>query len=254
MRKLILIVNDDGITAPGIRALAESVVELGDVVVVAPDSAQSGKSNALTIDKNLEINTHDFPVEGVKGFSTSGTPVDCVKLAISKVLDRKPDLLVSGVNHGSNHSINVIYSGTMGAATEGTVEGIPSVGFSLLDHNMDADFTVSKKVAKTVAEEILKNCLPQGVSLNVNIPKIDESEFKGLLVCRQSKGHWVDGYEDVEGHDGKTRYMLKGEFKNPDNEEGTDEYALKNGYASVVPTQFDLTAHNFISELGNWEF
>lgn len=253
MRKLILIINDDGITSAGIKALAEAMRGLGDIVVVAPDSPQSGMGHAVTIGDILRMRPEAFPVEGVEAFSTSGTPVDCVKLAIYKILDRKPDLLVSGINHGSNSSINVIYSGTMSAAVEGAVESIPSVGFSLLDHSPDADFTVSKKVARSVAEEILEKGLPKGVCLNVNIPKLDESEFNGIKVCRQSAGYWKDDFEERTAPNKERYYWLKGEFTNPDKGEDTDEFALSMGYASVVPTQFDLTAHHFISDLNTWK-
>lgn len=253
MRKQILVINDDGITAKGIKSLVEAMQGLGDIHVVAPDSPQSGMGHAVTIGDILKINKHSFPIEVASSHSTSGTPVDCVKLAIYKILDRKPDLLISGINHGSNSSINVIYSGTMSAAVEGAVESIPSIGFSLLDHNPDADFTVSKNVARTIAEEVLEKGLPKGVCLNVNIPKVKESEFNGIKVCRQSAGYWKDDFDERIAPNKEVYYWLKGEFTNSDKGEDTDEYALSNGYASVVPTQFDLTAHHFISDLNTWK-
>ena len=191
MRKQILVINDDGITSKGIKALVEALKDLGDIHVVAPDSPRSGMSHAVTIGDILKISHHDFSIDGVSAHSTSGTPVDCVKLAIYKILDKKPDLLVSGINHGSNSSINVIYSGTMSAAVEGAVESIPSIGFSLLDHHPDADFSVSKKVARDISHEVLEKGLPKGVCLNVNIPKVDEKDFKGIKVCRQSARHSI---------------------------------------------------------------
>ena len=253
MPKQILVINDDGITSKGIKALVEAVHDLGDVHVVAPDSPQSGMGHAVTIGEILKINPHDFPIKVASSHSTSGTPVDCVKLAIYKILDRKPDLLVSGINHGSNSSINVIYSGTMSAAVEGAVESIPSIGFSLLDHHPDADFTVSKSVVKTIAEEVLEKGLPKGVCLNVNVPKVSVDEFKGIKVCRQSAGYWEDDFEERIAPNKETYFWLKGKFTNPDKAEDTDEYALSNGFASVVPTQFDLTAHHFISDLNSWK-
>jgi len=250
--KLILIINDDGITSKGIEALAEAVSDLGEVHVVAPDSPQSGMGHAVTIDDILRIKKFNFPVEGVTAHSTSGTPVDCVKLAIFKILDRKPDLLISGINHGSNSSVNVIYSGTMGAAIEGAVENIPSIGFSLLDHDPDADFSASKKVARMMCKEVLERGLPKGVCLNVNIPKVSEEELKGVKICRQSDGYWKDEFEERIAPNKEVYYLLKGTFTNNDNGEDTDEHALAMGFASVVPTQFDLTAHKVISELNSW--
>ena len=227
--------------------------DLGDIHVVAPDSPQSGMGHAVTIGDILKISHHDFTIDGVSAHSTSGTPVDCVKLAIYKILDKKPDLLISGINHGSNSSINVIYSGTMSAAVEGAVESIPSIGFSLLDHHPDADFSVSKKVARAISQEVLEKGLPKGVCLNVNIPKVDEKDFKGIKVCRQSAGYWKDDFEERVAPNKETYFWLKGEFTNPDKGEDTDEFALSNGFASVVPTQFDLTAHHFISDLNTWD-
>ncbi|PCJ82206.1 MAG: 5'/3'-nucleotidase SurE [Bacteroidetes bacterium] len=252
-RPLILITNDDGITSAGICALAEAVIDLGDVYVVAPDSPQSGMGHAVTIGDILRIKPAYFPVKGVTAHSTSGTPVDCVKLAIYTILPKKPDLLISGINHGSNSSINVIYSGTMSAAVEGAVESIPAIGFSLLDNDADADFRASKVVARKMAKEVLKRGLPTGVCLNVNIPKLSPDKLKGLKVCRQSAGYWKDSFDERNAPNGDVYYWLKGEFTNPDRGEDTDEWALTNGFASIVPTQFDLTAHHAIADLNRWE-
>lgn len=252
-KKLILIINDDGITAKGIKSLVEAVQDLGEVHVVAPDSPQSGMGHAVTIGNILRVKPHEFSVPGIPAHSTSGTPVDCVKLAIYKILDRKPDILLSGINHGSNSSINVIYSGTMSAAVEGAVEDIPSVGFSLLDLSTDADFTVAKKVARHITKQVIKNGLPKGVCLNVNIPNVTEEEFNGIKVSRQSAGYWEDEFEERVAPNKEKYYWMKGEFTNPDKGEDTDEFALSHGFASVVPTQFDLTAHHAISELNTWD-
>ena len=252
-RPLILITNDDGITAKGISSLVEAVSDLGDIHVVAPDSPQSGMGHAVTIGGILRIKPAYFPIKGVIAHSTSGTPVDCVKLAIYKILGRKPDLILSGINHGSNSSINVIYSGTMSAAVEGAVESINAIGFSLLDHDADADFSNAKKVVRQMTLEVLERGLPHGVCLNVNIPKIAEGEeLKGIKICRQAAGYWEDGFDERTAPNKETYYWLTGEFTNPDKGEDTDEYALSQGYASVVPTQFDLTAHHAISELNSW--
>ena len=207
-RPLILVTNDDGITAEGIRSLVEVAVEFGDVVVVAPDSPMSGMGHAVTLNNMLRIDPFGFSVAGVKkAFTTTGTPVDCVKLAMYRILSRKPDLLISGINHGSNSSINVIYSGTMSAAVEGAVEGIPSIGFSLLDHAKHCDFRASKEVARRVIPLVLKNALPQGTCLNVNIPRIPLEELKGIKVCRQSAGHWDDTFEERKDLSGRSYYL-----------------------------------------------
>jgi 5'-nucleotidase len=252
-RPLILVTNDDGVTAPGIRNLVESVADLGDVVVVAPDSHQSGMGHAITISNILRIAPHDFGMAGVEAHKTSGTPVDCVKLAIYKILKRKPDVLLSGINHGSNASINVIYSGTMSAAVEGALEGIPSVGFSLCDFAEDADFRASRDVVRTVTKQVLAHGTPKGTCLNVNIPKLAPEDVKGLRVCRQAAGHWADSFEERQAPGGRTYYWMTGNFTDIDKGEDTDEWALRNGYVSVVPVHYDLTAHHAIAELNQWD-
>ena len=251
-RPLILVTNDDGIAAPGIRNLVKSVADLGDVVIVAPDSHQSGMGHAITISNILRIAPYDFRMAGVQAYKTSGTPVDCVKLAIYKILKRKPDVLLSGINHGSNASINVIYSGTMSAAVEGALEDIPSVGFSLCDFAEDADFRASRDVARTVTKQVLAHGTPKGTCLNVNIPKLAPEDVKGLRVCRQAAGHWADSFEERQAPGGRTYYWMTGNFTDIDNGEDTDEWALRNGYVSVVPVHYDLTAHHAIAELNQW--
>ena len=252
-RPLILVTNDDGITAGGIRTLAEEMTAFGDVVMVAPDSPQSGMGHAVTIHDILRLERHDPGIPGViEAWQTNGTPVDCVKLAIYRVLDRKPDLLVSGINHGSNASINVIYSGTMSAAVEGAVEGIPSIGFSLLDFAADADFNPSRAVVRTMAQQVLEHGMPEGTCLNVNIPKLPADEIQGLKVCRQAAGYWDDAFERRVTPGGKEYFWMLGEFKTPDVGTDTDIWALKNGFVSVVPTQFDMTAHHAIAQLNTW--
>lgn len=249
-KPLILVVNDDGITAPGIKALVEAMAGLGDVLVVAPDSPQSGMGHAITLSKPLRLTqVHHFG--DVPAYQCSGTPVDCVKLAVDKVLHRKPDLCVSGINHGSNSSINIIYSGTMSAAMEASLEGIPSVGFSLCDYKHEADFTAAAYYARIVAQSILKDGLPENTLLNVNIPKGKVEELKGLKISRQAKAKWEEEYIQREDPFGRPYYWLTGKFVNHDDGTDTDEWALANGYVSVVPVQHDLTAHkaiNFIKE------
>ena len=246
MRKpLILVVNDDGITANGIRNLIKIMNDFGDVVVVAPDSPQSGKSHAITLEETIRCDKVTIEKGPQTEYSCSGTPVDCVKLAVNQLLDRKPDLCVSGINHGSNSSINVIYSGTMSAAVEGAIEGIPSIGFSLLDYAHNADFSEAEQYIRKVTKEVLENGLDDGVCLNVNIPKrIVGEEIKGLKVCRQAVANWEEEFEERTDPKGRTYYWLTGKFMNYDKGTDTDEWALANHYVSVVPVQFDVTAHS----------
>lgn len=253
-KPLILITNDDGITAPGILALIEVMETLGDVVVVAPDSPQSGMGHAITLNNVLHLDKVSKPGDKTLQYSCSGTPADCVKIAINEVLDRRPDLCVSGINHGSNSSINVIYSGTMSAAIEAGIEGIPAIGFSLLNYSWDADFEASKKYIKQIAENALKNKIAEGIILNVNIPDLKKKELKGIKVCRQAKANWKEKFDKRQTPQGRDYYWLTGEFVNYDKGTDTDEYALENGYISVVPVQYDLTAHHYIQHLNTWQF
>ncbi|MFP9116167.1 5'/3'-nucleotidase SurE [Flavobacterium sp. RNTU_13] len=251
-KPLILVTNDDSINAPGIRTLISVMKELGDVVVVAPDSPQSAMGHAITINSTLHINKLNNDPELYAEYSCSGTPVDCVKFAVNEILHRKPDLCVSGINHGSNSSINVIYSGTMSAAVEAGIEGIPAIGFSLLDYNWNADFEPCRKFVKKIAAEVLQKGLPEGVILNVNLPKLPENEIKGIKICRQAKAYWEEKFDKRTNPMGKDYYWLTGKFVNQDNGEDTDEWALAQGYVSVVPVQFDLTAHHAIQTLNSW--
>lgn len=253
-KPLILVTNDDGITAPGLRALVRYMGEIGEVVVVAPDSPQSGMGHAITIDntlysKKMTVNLEDGAKEE---YSCSGTPADCVKLALQELLGRKPDICVSGINHGSNSSINVIYSGTMSAAIEAGIEGIPAIGFSLCDYGWKADFGAAKDFVQKIVREALKNGIPQGVVLNVNIPKLDRAELKGIKICRQARANWKEKFDKRTSPTGRDYYWLTGEFELLDKGEDTDEWALSNGYISVVPTQFDLTAHHSIQQINTW--
>lgn len=255
-KPLILVTNDDGITAPGLRALISYMKELGDVVVVAPDSPQSGKGHAITLDNTLF--SAKLVVDKENGaseeYSCSGTPADCVKLALQELLQRKPDICVSGINHGSNASINVIYSGTMSAAIEAGIEGIPAIGFSLCDYSWDADFEPAADFIKKIVLESLSHGIPQGVVLNVNIPNASKNELRGIKICRQARANWKEKFDKRKSPAGKDYYWLTGEFELLDKGEDTDEWALAHNYISVVPTQFDLTAHHAIQGLNSWEF
>lgn len=253
-KPLILVTNDDGISAPGIRALIAVMSEIGTVVVVAPDSPQSAMGHAITINSTLHISKISGENAAVTEYSCSGTPVDCVKLAVNEILKQKPDLCVSGVNHGSNSSINVIYSGTMSAAVEAGIEGIQAIGFSLLDYDWNADFDTIKPFIKKIALEVLDKKLPEGTVLNVNFPKLKYNDIKGIKICRQAKAMWMEKFDKRQTPFGKDYYWLTGEFVNQDKGEDTDEWALANGYISVVPVQYDLTAHHAIQQLNTWDF
>jgi 5'-nucleotidase len=242
MRPIILITNDDGVTAPGIRSLIEAVHDLGEVIVVAPDSPQSGMGHAITIGKPLRLDeVHIFDDLEVKAWQSSGTPVDCVKLAHDVILHRKPDICLSGINHGSNASINVIYSGTMSAAMEAAVEGIPSAGFSLMDFNFDADFSLAKVVAREVAQRMLAEEMPEHFLLNVNIPKVSAEHYKGIKVCRQADAKWTENFDKRKDPRGRDYYWMTGKFLNRDRGMDTDIEALTSGYASMVPIRIDFT-------------
>ena len=248
-RPLILVTNDDGFRARGIRNLTKYLKEVADIVVFAPDQPQSGMSSAITSINPVRYFLYKVE-DNVTTYICNGTPVDCVKLAMN-VLDRKPDLIFSGINHGSNAAVSVIYSGTMGAAIEGCIFGIPSVGISLCDFGMDADFSHSGVIAARIAKRVLKEGLPKGICLNVNVPKGD---VKGIQIASQTKGKWTNEY--FKSQDGAERdvYWLRGNFDNweIDNSE-SDEWVLTNGYAAVVPVNIDMTDYATMAKLKHWE-
>jgi 5'-nucleotidase len=252
-RPLILITNDDGIEAPGLRSLVKFMLPLGEVVVVAPDKPQSAMGHAITIAMPLHLqklkNSGDHDE-----YCCSGTPVDCVKLAIDKILHRKPDLLVSGINHGSNASINIIYSGTMSAALEGAMERVPSIGFSFVDYSYDSDFGKAEAYVRAIALNVLNNGLPEGICLNVNFPMNNEKNYKGVKVCRQAMAYWKEEFDQRKDPRGRDYYWLTGVFENPDKGEDSDECALANNYISIVPVHFDFTAHAAIAEINKWKY
>lgn len=249
-KPLILVTNDDGYRAKGIRVLVESLKGLGEIVVVAPDGPRSGMSSAITIMQPLRY--HLLKKEDdLSVYACTGTPVDCVKIAISRILDRKPDIILSGVNHGSNASISVLYSGTMGAAIEGCIFGIPSIGFSLLDHHHDADFCNAEEITRKLSAEVLKTGLPNGICLNVNIP---QGTLRGTRVCRQTSGQWIEEFLHSKDGAQKDVFWLTGSFSNFEpHDEATDEWALTNKYISIVPVKIDMTAHDFVDQIKEWE-
>jgi 5'-nucleotidase len=252
LKPLILVTNDDGISAPGIRNLIAVMKEFGDVAVVAPDSPQSAMGHAITINNTLFINKVNFDNELLSEISCSGTPVDCVKIALNEILDRKPDLVVSGINHGSNASINVIYSGTMSAAMEAAMSGIPAIGFSLLDYDWNADFEQAKPFIRKIISQVLEKGVPSDTVLNVNIPKLATENIKGIKICRQAKANWIEKFDKRQTPHGRNYYWMTGEFINQDKGEDTDIWALENGYISIVPVHFDFTAHHAIQKLNDY--
>ena len=254
-KPLILISNDDGIAAPGIGNLISIMKTIGDVVVVAPDSPQSGKGHAITIGEPLRINKVDI-YEGVQAYETSGTPADCVKLAKHYVLkDKSPDIIVSGINHGANSSVNVLYSGTMSAAIEGAIEGIPAIGFSVADFSHEASMDHCFDLVKNITLQALEKGIPFGTALNVNFPEKRKEKIKGVKVCRQARAKWQEDFDERIDPNKRKYYWMIGEFVNMDHGEDTDIYALDNNYCSIVPCQFDLSSHQGISELNEkWDF
>jgi 5'-nucleotidase len=253
-KPLILVTNDDSIYAKGILALVEAMKEIGEVVVVAPSLPQSGMGHAVTLKNPITIEERNIFGPDVKAYTCSGTPVDSVKIARDVVLHRKPDICVSGINHGSNSSVNILYSGTMSAAVEAAIEDIPSIGFSLDDQHRDADFTLSKIVAKKIVTQMLAHPMPKNNLLNVNIPKCSEAECRGYRMVRQAHAKWTEEFEERVSPRGQQYFWMTGKFVNLDAGNDTDEVALSENYVSIVPIEFDLTHYEnlkFIQE--KWE-
>jgi 5'-nucleotidase len=244
----IFVTNDDGIDSPGIYALVKEMRKLGNVYVVAPDRQQSAVGHALTVSKPLRATKFHRDGE-MFGYAINGTPADCVKLAITSLLDHKPDLIVSGINHGQNTSINVIYSGTVSAATEGMLLGIPSIAVSHSSYSYEIDCTIAAEYALKISKNILENPLPNGTLLNINVPNLLKDEIKGIKVTRLSKSYWIDHYDERIDPFGRKYYWFAGEFKTPDEPIDTDDTAVLNGYVSVTPIHFDFTNSNFIDKL-----
>ncbi len=251
MRPLILLSNDDGVQAKGLNALIEMLSPLGDMVVMAPDGARSGAACGITSQTPLQYQVVAVR-PGLKVCACNGTPVDCVKLALEQVVERKPDILVSGINHGDNASVSVHYSGTMGVALEGCMKGIPSVGFSLADFSADADFTKAASFVTHIVKRVLRTGLPAGVCLNVNIPKTER--IMGLRVCRMAQGNWTSEWAEAGHPHGKKYFWLTGEFENLEPGcEDTDMWALEHGYVSVTPIRVDMTDYTSIEGLKDME-
>lgn len=248
MRPLILITNDDGVNAKGIAVLTKIARDFGDVVVMAPDRNASGKSHSLSTEAPLRVNTIASE-PGLRVYSCSGTPVDCVKLAEEHFCERPADLVLSGINHGSNASVNVLYSGTMGAVLEASNNGFDAIGFSLLDHHADADFSACVPLIRHIIDTVLRKHLPKKVSLNVNFPPFCTEGYRGIRVCRESKAMWADSFEKRTDPYGRDYYWLTGNFICHDHAEDTDQWALENGFVSVVPTTTDFTAFDSLSAI-----
>ena len=247
-----MLTNDDGIQARGLEALIGLVRPYGKIMVVAPEEAQSGMSHAITVKNPIRIKKLESR-EDLVIYSSNGTPVDCVKLALSKLLDRKPDMLLAGINHGSNSSSSIIYSGTMAAAIEGCINGIPSVGFSLLDYSPDANFGSILKYAGIILENALEKGIPADVCLNVNFPVNTYQKIKGIRICRQNKGKWKEEFEQRVDPMQRDYFWLTGEFMNLEPEaRDTDEWALHNNFISIVPVHIDLTAYGALDQLSDW--
>jgi len=248
----IFVVNDDGIFAPGIRALIQTVRKLGTVVVVAPDSPQSGTGHAITTRAPLRI--HKIAIEeDYEEYSCNGTPVDCVKLGEQIVLKKKPDLMVCGINHGSNAAINIVYSGTMAAVIESAIGGVPSVGFSLQNYSIKADFSACDKYVTRICNNVLEYGLPGDVCLNVNFPDVKASAIQGIKVCRQAKSRWVEEFDVRKDPHNREYFWLTGVFEKLEVAKDTDEWALEKNWVSIVPIQFDFTAHKALPEITKWD-
>ncbi len=252
-KPLILITNDDGITSKGIRRLVELMKELGEVMVVAPNSPQSGMGHAITIGETIRLYENDI-FEGALAYECSGTPADCIKLAKHHLLsDRVPDLVVSGVNHGSNTSVNVLYSGTMSAAIEAAIEGLPAIGYSVCDYDHDAEMEHCTEHISLIARKVLETGMPHGMALNVNFPKhVNGEEIRGIKVCRQAEAKWKEEFDQRIDPQGVPYFWLTGKFINQDDNPDTDEWAIKNHFTSVVPCGYDLTHHSSLEDLRNW--
>ncbi len=250
-KPLILITNDDGFTAKGLNELIDVAKQFGELLVVAPDQPQSGMGHAITVNNPIRFHQTDY-YNDITGYQCSGTPVDCIKAGMYLLKGRKPDLILSGINHGSNVSTNVLYSGTMSAAVEGALEGIPSIGFSLTNYASNANFNPSKAIVKEIVGKAILNKMKKGICLNVNIPDVELSKIKGIKTCRQGEAFWDDTFDERVDPLGKKYYWLTGSFKSHEDSEDTDVNQLNNNYVTVVPTQFDMTAHKSIGEIQNW--
>ena len=251
-KPLILLTNDDGFTAKGLLSLANSVNDLGELFIVAPTHPQSGMGHAITVNEPIRFEKTNY-FKSINAYNCSGTPVDCIKAGMYLLGDRKPDLILSGINHGSNVSTNVLYSGTMSAAVEGALEGISSIGFSLTDYSKDADFSASNVIVQSIVKEALNNKIEKGICLNVNIPNVPLEKIKGIKACRQGKAFWDDTFDKRVDPLGKEYYWLTGSFVNHEQSSETDVFLLQNNYVTIVPVQFDMTAYDQIDNIKKWK-
>lgn len=252
-KPLILITNDDGYLAPGINHLMDVATKYGDVVVVAPMEGQSGMSHAVTMNDPLRLRKIKDE-NGIVIYACSGKPADAVKIALNQILDRQPDLILSGINHGSNSSVSLFYSGTVAAAVEGCMNGIDSIALSVDDHSMNADFRLAIKYIDPIIREALKNGLPKKTCLNINFPKIAPEDCLGIKVCRQTNGVWKEEFEHRQDPHGRDYYWLTGYFTNEEpEEEDTDDYLLQHKYAAIVPIKVDVTNYSAMDEINKWD-
>ena len=252
-KPLILITNDDGYNAKGLKSLVDAVIDIGEIIVVAPDRPQSGMGHAITVNKPIRCYETDF-FGSIKAYCCTGTPVDCVKMGLYILDGKSPDIILSGINHGSNVSTNVLYSGTMSAAVEGALEGLPSIGFSLTSYSAEADFTVSMEIVKNITKKVLKFGLKKGTCLNVNIPDVNENKIKGIKVCRQGRAFWDDTFDKRTDPLGKDYYWLTGSFSSKEQATDADINYLENNFVTIVPTQYDMTCYDSLEKLNKLNF
>lgn len=249
---MILITNDDGYRARGLKKLSDLMRQIGDVVVISTEVVMSAKGHSITTNDPLRLTLLEEE-QGYKSYVINGTPVDCVKMGYQVVMDNKPDLVVSGINHGSNASVNVVYSGTMAAVVEACMDGIQAIGFSLNSYSSDADFSHVDDYVLKITRDVLENGLPQGVCLNVNIPKRGIEPIRGIKVCRQARAKWIEAFDVRQDPHGKNYYWLTGEFVLDDNADDADCISLEDNYVTVVPTQYDWTAYTALATMKRLE-
>ena len=252
-KPVILITNDDGNNAPGLRYLIDTLRNMAKLYVVASEYPMSGQGHAITVRAPLRLHPVDQDHDYAE-YSCNGTPVDCIKLGKNLVIGGKPDLVVSGINHGSNAAVNIVYSGTMAAVIEACIDGIPAIGFSLTDYSRKADFSHCDTVVKSIVKNVLEQGLPEDTCLNVNIPAVNGTAIRGVKVCRQAKARWIETFDSRKDPANKDYHWLTGEFYNRENQKDTDQWALDNNYVSVVPVHFDFTAHKALDHIQKWKF
>ncbi|NBC86284.1 MAG: 5'/3'-nucleotidase SurE [Bacteroidetes bacterium] len=254
-RPLILICNDDGIDAPGIQSLATALDGYGELCVVAPEQEQSAVGHAITVRDPVRAHSYEFDVPSgpICAWAVTGTPADCIKLATHQLLDRQPDLVVSGINRGPNTAVNILYSGTVSAATEAAILGFDAVAVSLCSFTLD-EYEVAGRYAEKIVEQVLDEGLPPGVLLNVNVPAKPMDEVKGIRVTRQARSRWEESFEARVDPFDRPYYWISGKFVNLDDGDETDLQAIENDYVSVTPIQFDLTAYNHLDAIRGWRW